>query len=921
MDMKKSFHLYWIFLGLFIIFPNVSGADPLDHWYWRNPLPQGNTLEAITYGNGTFVAVGDHGTIITSPNAEQWTVRNSGTIKALLGVTYGNGTFVAVGELGTVLTSSNGINWTVRNSGVLNDLDRVTYGNGIFVAVGILGAVLTSPNGIDWTTRNSGTNSHLRSLIYNEGIFVAVGNDGTILTSPNGEEWTVRDSDITQTLQGITYWNGSFWAVGSFSGVLTSTDGMNWRTVETSNALILEDVVSGNDTIVAVGSGSTILISSDGTNWVDRSSEASHALFGVTYANGVFVAVGYRGTILTSSDGIEWTEKNSGTINGLNDVIYVNGTFVAVGLLDTILTSSDGVGWVSRNPGSPSPLSPNYFLGIAYGGNIFVAVGESGVIQTSPDGIDWTKRVSGTTRGLRGITYANGLFVAVGELGTVLTSSGGIDWRSEGSGTTNRLNAVTYGNGTFVAVGEVGTVITFSDDGKWDLRNSGVTGKLTGIAYGNGTFVAVGWNKILTSPDGVDWTDRTTLSLMVDQYSGVTFNNGLFVAVSEEGAILTSPNGINWTVRTSEMTNFLITYYLKRATYGNGTFVAVGWFGTILQSDPLGSEPGPRISVNPASVNFGDVEVGKTQDQSITITNEGDGNLILSAISSPSMPFSKVTDHCSAQTLKPAKSCIVTYRFTPPSADHYSSNSNIPSNDLARNPVTLALDGKGAPGTPVTINLLSPANELLFTSCSYFNIPSFQWDTNGIFKSLEVQFASSQNDFSLPPLIKVKAKIGVSELLTKSSIWKKILLLPGGTGETVYWKVVGTKADKSKAESNVFSLIVKGPKAVGNPQLSHKSKTTAPPPTLSWENNCNITFKVWFGNDAAFTKKKSFSFKVTNPNDNEGVFSKELTSGQWTSIRKLVGDLTDSPIYWYVESWDVLKKYNKTDMQSFRLEP
>ena len=41
----------------------VSGSDLLDQWYWRNPIPDGNDLNGVAYGNGTFVAVGTGGTI------------------------------------------------------------------------------------------------------------------------------------------------------------------------------------------------------------------------------------------------------------------------------------------------------------------------------------------------------------------------------------------------------------------------------------------------------------------------------------------------------------------------------------------------------------------------------------------------------------------------------------------------------------------------------------------------------------------------------------------------------------------------------------------------------------------------------------------------------------------------------------------
>jgi hypothetical protein len=59
----------------------------------------------VTYGNGLFVAVGEWGTILTSPDGVTWTARTSGTSNLLYDVTYGNGTFVAVGEWGTILTS------------------------------------------------------------------------------------------------------------------------------------------------------------------------------------------------------------------------------------------------------------------------------------------------------------------------------------------------------------------------------------------------------------------------------------------------------------------------------------------------------------------------------------------------------------------------------------------------------------------------------------------------------------------------------------------------------------------------------------------------------------------------------------------------------------------------------------------------
>ncbi len=63
------------------------------------------------------------------------------------------------------------------------------------------------------------------------------------------------------------------------------------------------------------------------------------------------------------------------------------------------------------------------------------------------------------------------------------------------------LSDVTYGNGTFVVVGLGGAILTSPDGMRWTQRASSMFKLLSGVAYGNGTFVAVGQNgTILTSP-------------------------------------------------------------------------------------------------------------------------------------------------------------------------------------------------------------------------------------------------------------------------------------------------------------------------------------------------------------------------------------------------------------------------------------
>jgi hypothetical protein len=144
-----------------------------------------SNLQNSTCGNDIFVLVGD--VILTSPNDivgwNQYNLFPLNSFLTLYGVAFGNGTFVAVGDNGIILTSSDGTDWTPRNSETQVALNGVTYGNGAFVAVGGNGVVLTSSNGIDWTLGNSGTQVALHGVAYGNGTFVVVGDLQTILQS------------------------------------------------------------------------------------------------------------------------------------------------------------------------------------------------------------------------------------------------------------------------------------------------------------------------------------------------------------------------------------------------------------------------------------------------------------------------------------------------------------------------------------------------------------------------------------------------------------------------------------------------------------------------------------------------------------------------------------------------------------------
>ena len=80
---------------------------------WRQPLlPTQNPLQSVIFANDLFVVGGINGPLMTSPNGETWTIRDT-EVSAWRAFTYGNDTFLALGSAGvvSVATSTDGLIW------------------------------------------------------------------------------------------------------------------------------------------------------------------------------------------------------------------------------------------------------------------------------------------------------------------------------------------------------------------------------------------------------------------------------------------------------------------------------------------------------------------------------------------------------------------------------------------------------------------------------------------------------------------------------------------------------------------------------------------------------------------------------------------------------------------------------------------
>jgi hypothetical protein len=166
--------------------------------------------------------------------------------------------------------------------------------------------------------------------------------------------------------------------------------------------------------------------------------------------------------------------------------------------------------------------------------------------------------ISGWNRLPTGIipqAFGNGVFVSVVG-GSSYTSSDGTTWTEhpvDNSASIN-LKCVAFGAGLFIAGGDSGVIYTSPDGVNWTPRSSGISESLIGFAFGNNTFVGIASGlEILTSSDAQSWTsqqmpDTGTYEIKGGVFSTfytVIFANNAFVVAGNVG-IYSSFDGTNW---------------------------------------------------------------------------------------------------------------------------------------------------------------------------------------------------------------------------------------------------------------------------------------------------------------------------------------------------------------------------------------
>lgn len=125
------------------------------------------------------------------------------------------------------------------------------------------------------------------------------------------------------------------------------------------------------------------------------------------------------------------------------------------------------------------------------------------------------------------------------------------------------------------------------------------------------------------------------------------------------------------------------------STPQGGTFQVVGNTGTV---------SGPVLTINPASIDFGSIQVGANDTQTVTLTNNGTANVVISSIAYTGSGMVTINQTGTQLVLAPGASTTFTVTFAPTAVGNVSGTITVTSN-APGSPATIAVTGTGTNDT------------------------------------------------------------------------------------------------------------------------------------------------------------------------------------------------------------------------------
>ncbi|MBI3558036.1 MAG: choice-of-anchor D domain-containing protein [Deltaproteobacteria bacterium] len=440
------------------------------------------------------------------------------------------------------------------------------------------------------------------------------------------------------------------------------------------------------------------------------------------------VGVG-NGTVSLSPPSLDFGDQFVGTTSAQRQVMLTNTGTGPITVLGISLPNSSFL--LGQNCSAPLPASASCTLFVSFspfslgpqaaairidsdtlGSPNFVSLNGNGVpapiVTLTPSSLTFGAQLVGTTSASQTITLSvtgNTLSIssinAIGEFNATHNCGTAV-----AAGTSCTISVTFQPSGTGTRLGTL--IITDNGPGSPHtaaLNGTGVTPPNVMLSATSLTFAAQVVSTT-SSAQTITLTNMGSAPLTIASIGLTGLNSGDFAATHNcplsPATLAVNANctiSVTFTPSASGARNASLS--VSSDATGSPHSVALSGIGVV----------GPAASFSPASVTFGNQPVNTpSTPRSVTLTNSGSANLIISAIALTNGSVFSQTNNCPG-TLAPAASCLFNLTFTPLGALTYVGSLSVTDN-APGSPHRVALTGNGAdfsisvsPGTPTSATI------------------------------------------------------------------------------------------------------------------------------------------------------------------------------------------------------------------------